>query len=439
MAEICPFSGVRYNQQVSRDLAQVICPPYDIISPQLQEELYRKHEYNFVRIEYNRELPQDNQTNNRYTRAASTIQDWLSRGILQTEMQPALYIHQHHFSSQGRQHKRTSLIARVKLEEWDKRIVRPHENIMPKPKSDRLNMLWACHSNTSQVLSLYEDRGQRIAFLLTACELSQPALNIVDDYGERHAVWVITQSETVRQINDALADQPIYIADGHHRYDSALTYRREQASRAGTVTGEEGFNYVMMSLIDFVDPGLVILPTHRLVRGISRAAMAGLRGQLEAFFDIEEIGINERGFWQNVDSRLTGLGPEEGPIKVGLIGLEPDRALLLTLRNVEAADALMPRFHSDLYRKMDVSVVDHVILEEILGLDQQKQETLLAYEHDRMEAYDRLKSEEYQLLFLLNPIKPTLIKAVADAGDRMPRKSTYFYPKTPAGLVFYRW
>lgn len=439
MAEIRPFRGVRYNQQIISDLSAVICPPYDIITPQLQDELYQCSEYNFVRIEYNRELPQDNAQDNRYTRSAASIARWLEDGIFKFDSRPSFYIHQHSFTCQGRQYKRNNIMACIRLEEWEKKVIRPHENIIPRAKSDRLSLLWACQANTSPILAMFEDPRQIISFALTAQEVHPPLINVVDQFGERHRVWAVTQPEVIRQIQEVIADQPLYIADGHHRYDSALTYCREMVSRSSSYTGEEGYNFALASLVDFADPGLLILPPHRLLRGISRSLLNGLESQLRAFFDIEELPLNLPDLWQKVDSLLSGMKPDMERVRLAVFGLETDRLLILTLREIEAVNRLMPAFHVDLYKKLDVSLVDHVILEKLLAFDKDKEEKALIYCYDRMEALRRVEDREYQLAFLLNPVRPELIRSIADAGDRMPRKSTYFYPKSPAGLVFYKW
>ncbi len=439
MAEIRPFRGIRYNQKIISDLTSVICPPYDIISPQLQEELYQCSEYNFVRIEYNRELPQDNAQDNRYLRSAANMMQWIKQGILKQDETPALYIHQHYFSCQGRQYKRNNIIAAVRLEEWESKIIRPHENIIPRAKSDRLNMLWACQANTSPVLAMFEDPQQIISFALTAQMVHPPLINAVDYFGERHKVWAITQPEIIQQIQKVIEVQPLYIADGHHRYDSALTHRREKVSQSDSSTGQEGYNFVMTSLVDFTDPGLIILPPHRLLRGISRPMINNLKSQLRSFFDIEEISINQPNVWQQVDAQLSGMRPDMTRVSLAIFGLESEKLLILTLREENAVNQMMPVFHGDLYKKLDVSLVDHVILEKLLSFDKDKEEKALVYTYDRIDAIKRVKEQEYQLVFLLNPVKPELIRAVADAGDRMPRKSTYFYPKSPAGLVFYKW
>ncbi len=439
MAEIRPFRGVRYNQNRIKDLAKVLCPPYDIISPGLQDELYHTSEFNFVRIEYNRELPQDTPQDNRYTRAQANLTGWLRQGILETEAAPALYLHLHYFTCQGKSYRRQNILAGVKLEEWETRIVRPHENIIPKAKSDRLSMLYTCQANTSPVLAMYEDPHDVIKLTLEEQEKKTPVIDFIDSWDERHQVWAVIQPEVVEIIQNEIARQALYIADGHHRYDSALTYKRERATQTKGYTGNEGFNFVLTSLIDFADPGLVILPTHRLVRGVSKAIMAALSSQLAAFFEIEKFALNDPIAWQKVDARLTGMTTEMRKVSLAVYGLEGDQIFILTLRDQKTADQLMPAFHGELYRKLDVSLVDHVILENLLALNKDKEKIVLAYNHDRQDCVSRVKDGEYQMTFILNPVGPQVIRAIADAGDRMPRKSTYFFPKSPAGLVVYKW
>jgi uncharacterized protein (DUF1015 family) len=439
MAEIRPFRGVRYNQNKIRDMAKVLCPPYDIISPAQQDELYRASEFNFVRIEYNQELAQDNPQDNRYTRASANLTNWLEEGILEVETAPALYLHLHHFTCQGKSYRRQNILAGVKLVEWETRIVRPHENIIPKAKSDRLSMLHACQANTSPVLAMYEDPEKIIKSILEEQERRNPVIDFIDPWGERHQVWAVTQPQAIKIIQGEITKQALYIADGHHRYDSALTYKRERAAQATDYSGEEGFNFVLTSLIDFADPGMVILPTHRMVRGISGPVLAGLPSQLTAFFDIEKVSLREPATWQKVDARLTGMAPESRNTTLAVYGLDRENILILTVKDQKTVDQLMPAFHSDLYRKLDVSLVDHIILEKLVGYHKENEDIVLAYEHDRQNILNHVKAGEYQMAFILNPVRPQIIRGIADAGDRMPRKSTYFFPKSPAGLVVYKW
>jgi uncharacterized protein (DUF1015 family) len=439
MAEIRPFRGIRYNQRVIPDLAGVLSPPYDIISAHQQNDLYQSSEYNFVRIEYNRETPQDTAQDNRYTRAKTNIENWLRQNILKIDFKPALYIHEHHFTCQGKRYHRQNIIACVKLEEWDTKIIRPHENIIPRAKSDRMSMLYTCQANTSPVLAMYQDPEKIIANLIKSQEKKKPVINFEDPWGDRHKMWAMTRSEDIQSLQGEIAKQPLYIADGHHRYDSALTYRRERMAQTVSFTGEEGFNFVMTSLIDFADPGLVILPTHRLVSEVPEAFQSGLKSQLQKYFEIEEIPLNDPDLWKKVDSLLTGMKPDMRQVRLAMFGPDVDRLSILTLRDFSTINQLMPASHEEVYKKLDVSLVDHIILEKLLAYDKEKENLVLDYTHDRFEAVERVKNQEFDLAFILNPVGPEIIKNIADIGDRMPRTSTYFYPKSPAGLVFYKW
>ena len=434
MAEVQSFRGVRYNQQLVKDLASVICPPYDIISPQMEQELYLSSDYNFVRLEAARELPQDMGEDNKYTRAAATLKQWLEQGVLQIDEVPAIYLHHHHFTHSGKEYRRRGMLLKVRLEEWDRMVVRPHEGTLSRPKADRISLLWALQANTSPIWALFQDEQKRVAQVLTEQEKNKPIINFAGHNGEKHVVWAVTDTTAIGQIRQSLARQPVYIADGHHRYESAITYRRERLTLAKASSEDEAFNFVLMMLVDFADPGLVILPPHRLIRGISRLTLDEMVARLRLFFAVEELPLSP-GVWQQVD-RL--LATEAGEPKVVLFGLSTEHLMVLKLRDFASVSQMMPYFHSELYKRLDVSVVDHIILEKVLELSSEREEVTLSYSHTRQTAVDKVLSGEYQLAFLLSPVRAETIKAIADIGDRMPRKSTYFYPKAPAGLVFYQ-
>jgi len=435
MAEIHPFRGVHYNQSRIIDPSAVICPPYDIISPQLQQELYLRSEYNFIRLEFGRELPQDIVTDSKYTRSAAILKQWLKEGILEIDETPAIYLHDHYFTYQEKEYKRRGITVCVRLEEWDNMVVRPHEGTLAEPKSDRLSLLWALQANTSPILALFEDREQQVSSLLATQESSQPLISSGNFDGESHNIWAITEPDVVNQICRSLAHQPLYIADGHHRYESALTYQRERHTCSPSVSTNDAFNFVMMTLVDLSDPGLIILPPHRLVRGIPRATLDELMAKLKSFFEIEELPLSIPDIWQRIDDSLTG---ETNQVRLVLFGLAADNFLMLRLCDSAAAGQMMPYFHSELYKGLDVSIVDHIILEKLLGLSSGREEVRIAYDYDRQNAVNRVLNQEHQLTFILNPVKAEVIKDIADAGDRMPRKSTYFYPKSPAGLLLNR-
>jgi uncharacterized protein (DUF1015 family) len=435
LADIRPFRGVRYNSSLVKELAQVLCPPYDVIPASMQQELYQRCDYNFIRIEYGRELPQDKDTDNRYTRATSTLKQWLEQGVLEVDSKPSLYIHDHYFTHQGKTYYRRSINCLVKLEEWDKMVVRPHEGTLTRPKSDRLNLLWALQANTSPVMALYEDRDKGISSVTHKATRGKPILNIQPENGESHQVWAVTDITIINKIRDNLVGQPLYIADGHHRYESALNYQRERRSSSPSVAKEEPYDFVLMSLVDIADPGLIILPAHRLVRGMSPSAINSLMDGLETCFTVVEAALNRTDTLTQINSLLS---EDKAEVKLVLYGLKKEELLLLKLRDFSIVRPMMPYFHTDLYQKLDVSIVDHVILEELLGLTHEMAGVFLDYANDALEAIRQVTEQEYQLAVIVNPVKPGIIKAIADSGDRMPRKSTYFFPKIPAGLVFYK-
>jgi uncharacterized protein (DUF1015 family) len=423
---------LHYNQSLVKDISAVICPPFDVITPQLQDQLYSRSPYNFVRLECARELPQDTSTDNKYTRSAATLEQWLAEGVLQADPEPAIYLHDHYFLHQEKEFRRRSIIACVRLEEWEKMVIRPHEGTLAEPKDDRLRVLWTLQSNTSPIMALFQDQGDQISTLLSAKEPDRPLITTRSTGGERHVLWNITEPETVNQISSRLAGQPLYIADGHHRYSSALMYRRQRMATEPDSSQDAPFNFVMMMLVAFNDPGLVILPPHRLVGGISPAVLDGLMAKLDVFFEIEEWPLTISRVWRRIDDLLA----EPGVVRLVFCGPGAEHLYLLKLRDTASISQIMPYFHSELYQKLDVSIIDHVILEKLLELDSGTGR--VAYSYDRQEAVRKVAEHEYQLAFLLRPVRPELIKAIADVGDRMPGKATYFYPKAPSGLVFNR-
>jgi uncharacterized protein (DUF1015 family) len=437
--EVSPCRGIRYNQKMVRDLARVVCPPYDVITPEQQELYYKESDYNVIRLEF----PEP--TADRYQGAAIFFQQWLKKGILQYDSVSSFYMHDHHFEHSGEKMVRRGLIARVKLEHWGNGIF-PHEETSSKAKSDRLQLMRACRAQFSPLFSLYHDSEQKVAPVLSRIAEERPLMSLrakrsnLPHAKEAHTLWAISDPEIKQELMQVLSCQPLYVADGHHRYETALTYQQErmQVSRKQipsllrgeghgesqeakqSLTGREAFNYVMMELVDFSDPGLVVLPIHRLVGGIVPSVLAGLGDQLRNFFALEYVPI-EAG-----RSRL----PSDSCL--GILGLRSGSLVVLKKRQDISLDVMMPRNRSEAYRKFGVSILNHIILDNVLN---GAKDLDVSYTVDFEEAYQQVTDGKYQLAFLLNPPQPEMVRAVANARDRMPRKSTYFYPKLPAGLV----
>ena len=323
---------------------------------------------------------------------------------------------------------RRGLIARVRLRPWGSGIY-PHEETFPKAKSDRLHLMRACRANFSPLLSLYQDSERKIASILSEASRARPMIETSvlppsmgsgqGEGGEAHTLWAIADPEIKRELSQFLSSQPLYIADGHHRYETALIYQQEIAEEQ-SVTGKEAFQYVMMELVDFSDPGLVVLPLHRLVRGIEPSILMQMGDQLSNLFVLEFVSLKAGGYQLPCDSCL------------GILGLQPSSLVVLKRRQDISLEAMIPGNRSQAYREFDVSILNHIILDKILN---GAKDLEVVHTVDLKEASQQIGEGKYQLAFLLNPPKPEMVKAVANAQDRMPSKSTYFYPKLPAGLI----
>ena len=419
--KVSPFRGIRYNRTVVGNIAQVICPPYDVITPEQQRLYYKESDYNAIRLEFP-EAAVD-----KYQRAAMMFQQWLEQGVVQYDRVPTFYLHEHQFEYSGKKMVRRGVIARVKLEPWGSGIF-PHEETSSKDKSDRLHLARACRANFSPLFCLYQDSRQEVAAILSQVAQEKPLMSLRAGPGnllqsdEAHSLWAVADPENKRKLSGLLSSGPIYIADGHHRYETALTYQQERG-KGQSLTRKEAFNYVMMELVEFSDPGLVVLALHRLVRGIAPSILVRLEDQLRSYFVLQSLplkGASREASELPVDSCL------------GILGLQPGSLVVLKKGQDISLEAMMPGSRSQAYLEFGVSILNHIILESVLGgVDDLE----IAYTVDLKEAQEQIREGKYQLAFLLRPPEPGMVKAVADAQDRMPRKSTYFYPKLPAGLV----
>src|SRR3972149_2917196 len=359
--EVSPFRGIRYNQRIVGDLAQVLCPPYDVIALGQRKLYYEKSDYNAIRMESPAESLEP--TDDSYQRAFISFQKGRKQGFLKADRVSSFYLHDHHFDYSGEKRVRRGLIARVKLEPWGSGIY-PHEETFSKAKSDRLQLMRACRASFSPLFSLYHDSEQKTASILSRIAQEKPLMSLrtkrsnLLDSNEAHTLWAITDLEVKRELSQFLSSQPIYIADGHHRYETALSYQQErtQGQSDGCKLATAAFNYVMMELVDFSDPGLVVLPLYRLVRGIASSILIGLGDQLRTFFVLESVSLKTGSWHLPVDSCL------------GILGLQPGSLVILRRRQDISLEALMPGNRSRAYREFDVSILNYIILDKMLGL-----------------------------------------------------------------------
>ena len=438
MCDVRPFCGLRYNLQRVPDFSTVITPPYDVISLTERLSYYRKSPYNIIRLEYGEEQPGDSTDNNKYTRAAAILDAWLKDEILVREEDPALYIVEHNFPYQDTTKSRLGLLARVRLEELDnKGHIRPHEKTTKEPAIDRLNLLRACRANLSPIMGLLRtDQGEMVSLLRRLIQ-GELALTATDNQGVNYRLWVITDRAAIDRIAKLFSDKVIYIADGHHRYETALRYRNEQCAAHQSCTGDEAFNFVMMSLMDSQDPGVVMLPTHRLVKGLESQKIAQLEEKLSTYFSVDGLLPPLPTSSDSIHSWLRTLETKgKRGIVLGLYGTHDNNFCMLRLKRDADLQSLMPPEDLSLWKRLDVVLLQRIVLREALGIDTLEKEVKhLEYTRDGLEAVSQVNSGACQMAFFLNPIRILSVLDTADAGKRLPQKSTYFYPKTPAGLV----
>lgn len=436
MAIILPFRGIVYNQAKAGGIDDLVCPPYDIISPEARQELYRKSPYNVVRLEFGQETPRDTDSDNCYTRAAQFFHEWLRTGILRRSEIPAIYIYEMEYRANGGTRRLRGFICRVRIEDLDSGMVLPHENTLSGPKKDRLSLLRTCGAHFSQIYSLYSDPDGRIAGILDNTA-QQPEMAVQNGDGVLHRVWTLTDRTAIEAISREMAAKPFFIADGHHRYETALTYRNERRKAAGVVAGDEPYNFVTMYLARLEDPALTILPAHRALFNLKGFNARTFEDDLNRYFDMERFDFDERS------------EPKERKRVLDLMAAQADRShvfgmrlkdqnsyYLLTLRSDADMDALIPA-RSSAYRKLDVSILHHLVIEKLLGIkmEMHKLGTNIEYIKDADEAVKRVEEGAAEAVFFMNPTKVSEVKDVAAAGERMPQKATYFYPKLLTGLV----
>jgi uncharacterized protein (DUF1015 family) len=431
MADVQPLHGLRYAQERVGDLAQVITPPFDVISKEAQERYYQRHPYNVIRMELGKQHPNtDTELNNVYTRAALTLAEWRLQEVLYQETAPCYYLYQQRFQHEGRNYTRTSLLARVRLEPWEARVVLPHEHIRTKDKEDRLHLLRAVSTNLSPIMSMYEDPQGRIRRLLTQYA-EQAAVQIVDEIGEEHRLHPLTDSEQIALIQDFFASRQLYIADGHHRYTTALQYRDEISEQRRGLNPQDGVNFVMMALIDIDDPGWLVLPTHRILFDLSSEQLQTLSPEsLTRYFNVQALSSTQEG-----TETLEALA-QAGLAQPALVLQTMERTLLLKAN--EQGRARMERCeYSPAWRALDVSQVQVLLLEDLLGLTAGDIAAgrSVRYSHDTKQTLRDLENGAAQAVIFLNGMPLRQVCGVAQANDRMPQKSTYLYPKLATGLV----
>ncbi len=404
MAEIVPFHGLRYDEAKAGPLAGLICPPYDVISDEERERLYARSERNFVRIEHGKPEPGDDPVDNRYARAKASIEDWTEKGVLRYDASPAFYLYDHSFELGGQRIRRRGFLGALRLYQLERGIVRPHEQTTPKDKTDRLRLLRITRVNTSPIFGLYEDPSGQVAEMLEGWIAHGPAHLVAEARvgNERHLVWALDGRPPIAALQAALKDARIYLADGHHRYEVALEYLREENEADRIELPEDTPNHVLAYLCALDDPGLRILPTHRVLAG----ANAAIDEAVARSFDASPVD----------EGALADVQPGIVLVRDGtFMRLEPRAGT--DLSGVPAS-----------WRTLPVAQAEALIVEPARTAG-----AAVTYEHDTDKAIAAAKNGASAIL--LRAVDAMTLKEVADAWQGLPAKTTYFYPRVPAGLV----
>lgn len=438
MAVLAPFRGLIYNPEKITDLSQVITPPYDVISPQQQEAFYVRHPYNMIQLDLGKNLPGDSPTYNRYTRAAGLLKSWQKEKVLVREPKPTIYLYRIHYRLPGQAlRRRTGLIALLGLEPFAGGMVRPHEKTFSGIKVDRFHLLDHTQAQFCPIFSFYSDPENRVVELLSSRAHPEPFIDYWDDDGIRHQIWRVTDRAVLKKVQDDFREKFVYIADGHHRYETGLAYRQAMQERVPDTPPGSPFNFTLMFLCNMHEPGLSILPTHRVLCQLSEERAAHFEKDLAEDFQVERIPCSSTAKKKAKQAFLTRLQEKarEGQV-IGVFTAAPPTLYLLTLKGPCLEGACAEDLHPIL-RKLDVMILSRLVLQKVLGIKPEEldRENLIEYRHDAQEALALVESGACRMAFLLNPPPIRQIQEVADSGLIMPRKSTFFYPKIPTGLV----
>ncbi|HWD75740.1 MAG TPA: DUF1015 domain-containing protein [Solirubrobacteraceae bacterium] len=415
MAQIEPLKALHYDLQKTGGLQDVVAPPYDVIDADQRAALIGRSPYNVVRID----LPQGEDP---YEQAAQDLAAWRADGAVIQDQEPALWaLEQDYTGPDGQTRTRHGFLARVRVEEYGPGRIRPHERTHPGPKEDRLRLTRATKANLSPIFSLFSDPANAAWRALEPATAAAPWGEATDEDGTVNRLWRVTAPQAIAAVQQTLEDAELLIADGHHRYETARTYAEE-------IGGEGDHRYVLMCLVALQDPGLTVFPTHRLVRGLTTEQQEALAAAIRRDFEVEEL--------ESADA----LAPEDAPegiVKIGYIDSHFKRPLMLTLKDQAIADAALPD-HAEPYRRLDAAVLEALILKGALRMSDEDIDHLngLGYARDTAQALQYIDAGEYDAAFLLPPIPVEQVQEVAAAGESMPPKSTYFFPKVPTGLIF---
>lgn len=436
MADVVPFRGVLYNPDAISNMADVVAPPYDVISPKEQEGFYRRHSKNVIRLILGKSEATDQGQSDIHSRSANYFKQWLAEETLKRDTQPAFYLTSVTFRVGDNDVTRFGMIGNVRLEPFDRGIVLPHEQTFSKVKSERLKLMQVCHANFSPIFGLYPDGDGILDRFREYAAGRTPDMDLVDDKGLRHKLWRMTDPDTQAIVSDSLQGQCIYIADGHHRYETALNYRQWVKGNTPDFDENHPANFIMMSLSSLKDPGMVIFPAHRLLKAVSTDERNAVLEKVERYFKVRAFPT-ETGMDSALAAFDKGLSASAGSNAIGLY-MKNQPTLYIMILKEGVMQELFGEELPDALSDLDVTVLTRLLMMELLGFDQARLDDAakIGYATTSRAAVAAVQEGEADLAFILNPTRIDQVQRVAHEGLIMPRKSTYFYPKVITGQVF---
>ncbi|NQT30181.1 MAG: DUF1015 domain-containing protein [Candidatus Saganbacteria bacterium] len=435
MVKTFPFKGILYNKKRLKKLEKVFTPPYDVIGPQEQDDFYEGHNFNFIRLILGKEFPGDGEYNNKYIRAAAFLDGWLRHEVIVQDEKPAFYAYEQRFKLGGKKVTRLGFFGLLRLEDMGRGKVYPHEETYPKAKLDRLELMRTTSANLESIFCIYNDDKQKTTKALKKITKKKPLIEAVDQDKVRHRLWRVDRKPSVSKIAKEMRDKTVFIADGHHRYEASLRFKNELKTKNTKFSEDEAYNHILMYFTSIEDPGLVVLPIHRVLHNLVYFDPARFEKELEKYYEVKPYKASKKNAKRTQKKLLADLA------KAGLdrhafgMYLGDNLYFLLTLKDEDLVDELVEEEKPKAWKHLDVTILHYTVFDRLLGISHETEDKVM-YVKEASEAIRRVDEKGAQIAFFLNPTKVEEITAIASKLEKMPHKSTYFYPKLLSGLVF---
>ncbi|MEE8637909.1 MAG: DUF1015 domain-containing protein [Candidatus Margulisiibacteriota bacterium] len=434
MVRVFPFQGILYNKDLVKKIAKVFTPPYDVITPEEQDAFYDLHDFNFIRLNLGKEFPGDGEYNNKYIRSAAFLDGWLRHKVLEQDEKPAFYAYEQSFRHRGKKYSRIGFIGLLRLEDMGRGKVFPHEETHSRPKLDRLQLMRSTYANLESIFSLYNDEKSKITKVLKKFMRRKPVYEAIDKDRVKHRLWRVDRKPSLKKIIKEMRDKTVFIADGHHRYEAALRFKNELKMKNTKFSEEEVYNHIMMYFTPVEDNGLLVLPIHRVLRNLVYFDPIRFEKGLERFFEVKIYKAGKRSALRIRKKLMRDLEKKGREKHAFGMYLGANRYYLLTLKDEKIVEEVVEEEKPKAWKKLDTNIIHYAVFDRILGIAQETEDKLI-YVKDEEKAVKLVDEGGCQVAFFLNPTRIEEITSIASKLEKMPQKSTYFYPKLLSGLV----